>query len=183
MADRATSPMTWAVMPRELMSDASFKEVVALCSLAYEEDFTALMATFHGSVHVLGWQAGWLVTHALWVTRWLQAGSGAPMRTAFVEAVATRPDCQQRGLGRRVMQRVIAETGARGFQLAALGPADVDWYESLGWERWRGPLSLRTGTGLLATPGEEVMIHRLSQTPPLDLSLPLSAEDREGEQW
>ena len=183
MADRAAPPVTWAVTPKGLMSGELYGEVVALCTLAYDEDFTALMATFHGSVHVLGSQAGRVVSHALWVTRWLQAGSNAPMQTAFVEAVATRPDCQRQGLGRRVMQRLIAEVGARGFELAALGPADVDWYASLGWERWKGPLSLRTGTGLVATPGEEIMIYRLPRTPPLDLSLPLSAEDREGEQW
>ena len=183
MADLATPPVTWAVTPKGLMSPLLYDEVVALCTLAYEEDSTALMSTFHGSVHVLGSQAGQLVTHALWVARWLQAGSNPPMRTAFVEAVATRPDCQRQGLGRRVMQRITAEVGARDFELAALGPADVDWYSRLGWERWRGPLSLRTGTGLVATPGEEVMVHRLPRTPPLDLSLPLSAEEREGEQW
>ena len=80
MPDRATPPMTWTVTPKGLMSDELYDEVVALCTLAYEEDFTALMATFHGSVHVLGSQAGRLVTHALWVTRWLQAGSSTPMQ-------------------------------------------------------------------------------------------------------
>ena len=75
MADRAAPPVSWAVTPRGLMSGELYGEVVALCTLAYDEDFTALMATFHGSVHVLGSQAGRVVSHALWVTRWLQAGS------------------------------------------------------------------------------------------------------------
>ena len=76
--------------------------------------FTALMATFHGSVHVLGSQAGRVVSHALWVTRWLQeAGSNAPMQTAFVEAVATRPDCQRQGLGRTCDVSVLSQKSAQ----------------------------------------------------------------------
>jgi len=45
-------------------------------------------------------------------------------------------------------------------------------------------LFIRTENGLLPSPAdEEVMILRLSKTPYLDLSAPLSAEWREGELW
>jgi hypothetical protein len=36
---------------------------------------------------------------------------------------------------------------------------------------------------LISTPEEQIMILQLPQTPPLDLTLPLSAEWREGEVW
>ncbi len=57
------------------------------------------------------------------------------------------------------------------------------YYERLGWELWCGPLAIRTERGLVATPGEEVMILRLSKTPALDLDHRLTAEWRQGEVW
>jgi aminoglycoside 2'-N-acetyltransferase I len=165
------------------MAPALYDEVVAFCTRAYEEDFTVLMPALQGSVHVLGRRSGRLVTHAAWVTRWLQPGASVPLRTAYIEAVATDPDCRLQGYASEVMRRIAAEV--RDFDLAALSPSDPAWYARLGWELWRGPLSIRTGTGLLATPGEkgQVMVLRLPRTPPLDLDAPLSAEWREGELW
>jgi len=80
------------------------------------------------------------------------------------------------------MRRLIAEV--QDYDLAALSPFNVDYYERLGWELWRGPLFIRTKEALVPSPAdEEVMIFRLPKTPPLDLDAPLSAEWREGELW
>ena len=178
---RTAKSLLCSVIPsREMLPDL-YDEVVAFCSRAYEEDLAALMATFRGGVHVLGRDADRLVSHALWVTRWLQVGSSAPLRTAYIEVVATEHNYRRRGYARQVMQRIAAEI--RDFELAALSPFDVAWYGRLGWKRWRGPLFIRTATGLLPTPEEEVMILRLPGTPALDLDAPLSAEWREGELW
>ena len=68
-------------------------------------------------------------------------------------------------------------------ELAALSPATEGLYARLGWRFWRGPLSIRTETGLIPTPDEQVMFLRLPKTPPLDDTLPLSAEWRPGEVW
>jgi hypothetical protein len=58
------------------------------------------------------------------------------------------------------------------------------FYVRLGWERWRGPLFIRTNVGLDPTPEESVMILRLAGTPTdLDLNEPLCAEWRAGELW
>jgi Predicted acetyltransferase involved in intracellular survival and related acetyltransferases len=131
---------------------------------------------------VLGRFDGHLVSHALWVTRYLQAGHGPLLRTAYVEAVATDPDYQRRGFATAVMQRLAAEV--KDFELAALSPSDPAFYARLGWQLWRGPLFIRTEDGLLASPDEEqVMILRLPRTPLLDLDMPLSAEWRQGELW
>jgi aminoglycoside 2'-N-acetyltransferase I len=103
------------------------------------------------------------------------------LRTAYVEAVATEPAFQRRGFATAVMQRVAHAIG--DFDLGGLSPSEVGFYERLGWELWRGPLSIRSAAGLIPTPNERVMILRLPRTPPLDLHSPLSAEWREGELW
>ncbi len=169
-------------VPGDLLTEARREEIIDLCTRAYEEDFRAIMGTFHGAVHVLGRLHGRLVTHALWVTRWLQVGSCSPLRTAYVEVVATDKAFRRRGFAQAVMERVIEEV--QDFELGALSPFSVEYYGRLGWELWRGPLFIRTEHSLDPSPEyEEVMIYRLPKTPNLDLSAPLSAEWREGQLW
>ena len=95
--------------------------------------------------------------------------------------VATEPQFERRGFATAVM-RVLAHA-IREFDLGGLCPAETTLYTNLGWVFWQGPLFIRTHDGLLPTPEEQVMILRLPSTPPLDLTLPLSAEWREGELW
>ena len=155
--------------------------VIDLCSRAFETDFAPLFNTFHEPTHVLGKLDGVLVSHALWVTRWLQAGRGPLLRTAFVEAVATDPAYQGQGYATQVMQTLQAAIA--DYDLAGLSTGSPDFYVRLGWQSWRGPLFVRTEVGLLATPTDSVMILSLPHTPPLDLDGPLSAEWRVGELW
>jgi aminoglycoside 2'-N-acetyltransferase I len=170
------------VLPASRLSPSLRSEILALCQRAYEEDLGPLFETFHDAVHLLGWSAGRLVSHALWVTRFLQAGSGPLLRTAYVEAVATDPDQQRQGYASAIMQRLVEEI--QDYDLAALSPFNVDYYARLGWELWRGPLFIRQEDLLLPSPeDEEVMIYRLPHTPRLDLQDSLSAEWREGELW
>jgi aminoglycoside 2'-N-acetyltransferase I len=164
------------------LSAAQRRNIIALCNRAYEEDLEPLFNTFTVTTHVLGYDAGSLVTHALWVTRWLQVETKPAMRTAYIEAVATEKAYRHRGLATTVMERVAEEI--QDFDLAALSPFSVAYYARLGWELWRGPLFIRTAGGLLPSPAHErVMILRLSRTPALDLDVPLSAEWRAGELW
>lgn len=158
-------------------------QVFALCERAYLQDLRALPGTFVDPQHVLGINGGAVVSHALWITRWLAVGASEPVRTAYVEWVATDPAHQRRGYASAVMQTLMSEI--TDFPLAALSTSDMGQrlYTRLGWERWRGPLFVRTSAGLLATPGETVMIHRLPATPALSLDDALSAEWREGELW
>jgi aminoglycoside 2'-N-acetyltransferase I len=156
--------------------------IIDLCSRAFEEDFEALFETFSDTTHVLGYRAGALVSHAMWVTRWLQVEADPMLRTAYVEAVATDPAHRGRGYATAVMKRVAEEI--QSYELGALSPFSVAYYERLGWELWRGPLYIRTEAGLIRTPSdEEVMVLRLPNTPALDLDAALSAEWREGELW
>jgi GNAT superfamily N-acetyltransferase len=162
-------------------------EIISLCEVAYQEDFGRLFEDLPGSIHVLARdRRGRLVSHAEWVPRWLQPAGGASLRTAYVEAVATVPDRQRRGLATTVLRRLAAELIADAqWELGALSPSVPDLYARLGWEPWRGPLAIRRDGGLDPTPpDEQVMILRLSRTPPnLDTTALLTAEWRAGELW
>jgi len=153
----------------------------ALCNRAYEEDLTVLFNTFRDATHVLGYLGETIVSHAMWVTRWLQPGNGPRLRTAYVEMVATDPGHQRQGFATAIMNQLAGKI--TDFELGGLCPAEPELYEKLGWVFWRGPLFIRTAEGLTSTPDEKVMILRLKKTPALDLNLPLSAEWREGELW
>jgi len=145
-------------------------------------DFEPILNTFEDATHVMGYSQGKLVSHALWVTRWLQCPDAPALRTAYVEAVATHTTARRMGFATAVMRSLA--TSIHDFDLGALSPSETSLYLRLGWEFWRGPLAIRTPNALLPTPEEEkVMILRLPNTPPLDLDLPLSADWREGELW
>ena len=157
-------------------------DIHTFCNQAFEEDLEPFLSTLQDATHVLGYLGNTLVSHALWVTRWLQAGPNPVMRTAYIEAVATEKEYRNRGFASVVMKRVAEEI--QDFELGALSPFSVGYYEQLGWERWQGPLFIRKDDGLIRTPeDEDVMILRLPRTPDLDLTAPLSAEWREGELW
>ena len=175
------------VLARDALTRAMRAEIIALCESAYEEDFSNLFEQLPDSVHVLARdECGSLVSHAEFVPRWLQAGGHEVMRTAYVEAVATLPGHQRKGLATAVLQRLVDVVAADpAWRLAALSPSDAAFYERLGWELWRGPLAIRHDGRLEPSPeDEQVMIQRLPRTPAtLDTTMLLTAEWREGELW
>jgi aminoglycoside 2'-N-acetyltransferase I len=169
------------VLHADQLTSQQVAEIHALCNRAYHADLEPLFRTFTDPTHVLGWWGSAIVSHAMWVTRWLQPGNQPPLRTAYVEMVATEPQFQGRGFAAAVMRRVAS--AIHDFQLGGLSPAEPMLYEKLGWVFWQGPLFIRTPDGLISTPDGSVMILSLPKTPHLDLTLPLSAEWREGELW
>lgn len=178
--------LTLQVMSGQHLPAALRQEIIALCNRAYEEDMASLFETWSDATHLLGYCEGVLVCHALWVTRYLQAGpqpgTQPILPTAYIEAVATDAPYRNRGFAAAIMRRAVDEI--QSYALAALSPFSVEYYARLGWELWQGPLFIRQDDQLLPSPAdEEVMIYRLPQTPPLDLSAPLSAEWRAGEVW
>ncbi len=171
------------VTPSASLPTRDRDEILSLCRLAYREDLAALFRSVGPATHVRCRHEGRLVSHAMWVTRYLQAGVRPPLPTAYVEAVATHPAFERRGLATTVMRRLASEIPP-AFELAALCPATPRLYERLGWRFWRGPLGIRLVSGRReATPGERVMVLPLPGRPALDLDAPVSAEWREGELW
>lgn len=137
-----------------------------------------------GGTHVLVLGAhGDVVSHAAVVDRIIDVG-GRPLRTGYVEGVATRPASQGRGHGSRVMRR-IGELIAERHQLGALGTGAFHFYERLGWERWQGPSFVRVGDELHRTPEDDdgIMVLRLDRALVPDLTAPISCDDRPGDVW
>jgi len=178
---KAQNEITFEIVSGDSISASYSQEIVNLCSAAYEEDFRYYLELLPNPVHLLARQSNILVSHAAWVTRWLQVNEDKVLRTAYVEAVATAPEYQRQGFASAVMRHLV--TCIDEFDMGALSPSDADFYERLGWELWRGQLAIRTEQGLMPTPEEEVMIYRLPRTPKLDLSNLVTVEWRQGEVW
>ena len=182
MAVEMEDQLQLKVVNSESLSDVDRNTIISLCNWAYEEDLESLFNIFRTAVHVLGYYAQSLVSHAMWVNRRLQIGTNPVMPTAYIEMVATEKTYSSRGLAAAIMKRVADEI--QDFDLSALSPFSVAYYERLGWELWRGSLFLRTDSGLIRTPRDgDVMILRLPRTPNLDVNATLSVERREGELW
>ena len=169
------------------LDSAAREEIIDLCESAYGEDFSRLFEELHDSVHVLARDdRGRLVSHAEWVTRWLQPAEHRVLRTAYVEAVATEPRHQRKGLASTVLRHVNATLRSDPmWELGALCPSVPAFYARHGWELWLGPLGIRRGDGVEPTvAGEQVMVLRLPRTPTtLTTTALLTAEWRTGEPW
>ncbi|MDT7933546.1 MAG: GNAT family N-acetyltransferase [Sphingomonadaceae bacterium] len=183
MTNQPSTDLSIHIVRTEDRSPALYAEIVDATSAAYEEPFAHYFEAMDPVTHVLACAAGRVLAHACWIERWLkQEPDGPLMRTAYIEAVGTRPEAQWRGLASRVLRAAGAAVAAEGFDVAGLSPSDPAFYARLGWELWRGPLHARHEDGTLElVPGEQAMVLRLPRTPPLDLGAALSVEWREDE--
>lgn len=175
-------PTLHVIRHRDLTA-ALAHEILALCSDAYEEDFTPSFRLLGGATHVLVMASGRLVAHAAWVRRQLRWGdSRRPLSCAYLEAVATPVALQRRGLGTLVLGAIPPLL--KSFDLAALSPSEPDFYARSGWEMWQGNLFYAHQGKRIRCEDEQVMIHRLPRTPAaLDLRDELEADWREGDIW
>jgi predicted acetyltransferase len=169
------------VKPGNSLSQGEIREVIDLCSRAFEEDFSSYLEAFNDPVHVLAKLDGVFFSHALWITRWMRIKGMARLRTAYVEGVATEEIHRGKGYATVVMERLAGEI--QGYDIGALSPADTTLYTQLGWEYWKGPLYGRKDGDWLLVPEETAVILRTPKTPRLDIQAPLSIEWREGEVW
>ena len=136
-----------------------------------------------GGVHVLLESDGVPLSHASVVHRTLTAGERI-LRTGYVEAVATQAVCRRQGYGTQVMSRInalIEDT----YELGALSTGVPGFYERLGWERWSGPTFASAAAGVVRTPEEDdgVVVLRTAATRELDLTSPLTCDQRMGDAW
>ena len=136
-----------------------------------------------GGVHWVAEAGDEVVGHASVVERRLEA-AGQPLRTGYVEAVATLPAWRGRGITTRLLD-AAGEHIQAGFELGGLSTGVHGLYERAGWERWRGPTFVRTADGPVRSEDEDdgIMVLRTARTPPLMLTEPLSCEWRAGDAW
>ncbi len=136
-----------------------------------------------GGMHALAYEDGELVGHAAVVQRRLLHG-GRALRAGYVEGVAVRRDRRGPGHGAAVMDGV--ERIVRGaYELGALATTDeaLGFYAARGWQRWRGPTSALTPTGIRRTPDDDGGVYVLPLATPLDLGGELTCDWRDGDVW
>jgi aminoglycoside 2'-N-acetyltransferase I len=136
-----------------------------------------------GGVHFVLELNDELIAHASVVERELHV-DGRPLRTGYVEAVATAPDRQGLGFGSLVMADVTSWIKDR-FELGALGTGRQRFYERQGWLIWTGPSFVRTREGPRRTPEEDgyIMVLPTRSSPPIDLTVAISCDWRPGDVW
>ncbi len=136
-----------------------------------------------GGVHFVLDLSGEIVAHASVVEREIHIGD-VPLRTGYVEAVATSQAHQGVGLGSLVMNAANAHIQA-GYELGALGTGRQSFYERLGWLRWAGPSFVRAPGGLDPTPDDDqyLMVLRTPSSPPFDRHSKISCDWRHGDVW
>lgn len=70
------------------------------------------------------------------------------------------------------------------YEIACLETEHQEFYRSLGWQEWIGPLGGRSHDGLIPTPDQTgIMVLVLLLTPRLDLSERLTIEAHEVRIW
>jgi len=177
-------------LPTQALTDDEARAIRALMEIAFHDDDEPDEAFDDddwehalGGTHVVLDLDGEIVAHASVVERWLHVG-GVPLRTGYVEAVATAPDRQGSGFGTLVMADV-GEIIRAGFELGGLGTGAQHFYERIGWRVWTGPTFVRAPGGDRATPDDDgfVMVLRTPSTPRLDETAPISCDWRPGDVW
>ncbi|MDQ3385136.1 MAG: GNAT family N-acetyltransferase [Actinomycetota bacterium] len=159
-------------------------QVWALLDEAFGADFSEDdWAHCLGGTDVVLLDGAMVVTHAAVMSRTLEVG-GRPLRTGYVEGVATRRGREGAGFATLVMTEVDALIRDR-FELGALSTERHGFYERLGWERWRGPTAVRSPSGLIRTEEEDdgVLVLRFGPSAALDLRAPITCAARPGDAW
>ena len=170
--------------PTDALAPSVLRDLRRLLDAAFEGDFTN-----HDWEHALGGTHVWLtgpqgvISHASLVERALEC-SGEGLQVGFVEAVATDVTHRRQGHGARVMRRIGRLIHA-GHPLGVLSTGEYAFYETLGWERWRGPTFVDGPHGRERTPNDDgdVMVLRTPTSPSLDLDGAIVCDWRPGDVW
>ncbi|MFL5738356.1 MAG: GNAT family N-acetyltransferase [Actinomycetota bacterium] len=136
-----------------------------------------------GGLHFVAEDERGILAHASVVPRDL-AVDGRPLRTGYVEAMATRPQLQNQGIGTEVL-RVVNDHIMNVYELGALDTGSDWFYRRLGWLRWRGPTFVRTAEGVVRTEDEDgnIMVLPTPASGELNVDAPISCDWRPGDVW
>jgi aminoglycoside 2'-N-acetyltransferase I len=136
-----------------------------------------------GGTHLVIREGARIVSHAAVVRRRLCVGE-SELSCGYLEAVATLPALQGRGLGRLVVAAANEVIGEQ-FEVGALSTGSPRFYEHLGWRGWRGPAHVVVGGEWVRTPDEDdgVMVLAVADGPILDPTTRIAVDDRPGDAW
>ena len=182
---RSLAPVELITAESDQLDDACRPALRGLWDEAFGDRFSDEDAQHaYGGVHVLAHDGGRIIAHASVVPRRIRFGDSPWRMVGYVEAVATRPDRQGEGIGRRVMATLQHESFSR-WQVALLSTGRATgFYERLGWQRWLG-LSYTDAAAGVVPDGEHggIMILRADPAEVPDLSVSVTCEDRAGDAW
>jgi aminoglycoside 2'-N-acetyltransferase I len=145
-----------------------------------DEDWRHTLGGRHAIVEI----DGEVVSHGAVVARTLIAGD-RPVRTGYVEGVATHPEYQRKGWGSAVM-RTVNRVIEDHFEMGGLSTGVPELYARLGWERWLGPTFVDGPTGRRRRTEDDdggVMVLRTSRTRHVQLTDELICDWRDGDVW
>jgi aminoglycoside 2'-N-acetyltransferase I len=136
-----------------------------------------------GGVHAWVANDAGLISHGSVVPRTIEC-AGHTLRVGYVEAVATVAERRRERHGSTVMARLNEVIGER-YDLGVLSTGTPAFYETLGWELWRGLTYVDAPGGRRRTPDDDgdVMILRTSRSPRLDLDGAIVCDWRAGDVW
>ena len=151
-------------------------------------DFEHAMGGRHWLIEV----DGRIASHASVVPRTVWVG-GRAFRTGYVEAVATLPSLENRGLGSAVVRGASDHIRAT-YELGALSTGRHAFYARLGWQTWLGPTFVRMprdedgderSRRVERTPDDDgtVLVLATPTSPPMELTGPLICDWRDGDVW
>jgi aminoglycoside 2'-N-acetyltransferase I len=160
--------------------------LIALCGRAFREPFEQAWNAVGAGTHVIAEVDGRPVGHALLIERAIEIGLGSerPLRSGYLENVASEPRLHGRGIGSAVMRR-MNELIDR-YELGALATGSNAFYERLGWMTWRGPVYVRHGDRRERLEREDgrVMVRFTPLTPAgLEVEAAISVEGRAWNAW
>lgn len=145
-----------------------------------DDDFAHAM----GGRHWLAELDGRIVSHVAVVERRLEV-DGTPLRTGYLEAVATLPAHEGRGLASHLVRQADTWLVSR-FELGGLATGSPGFYERLGWQLWQGPTWVRGQDGGLARTDDAdgaILVLRTATTPALEVTGTLACDWRAGDVW
>jgi aminoglycoside 2'-N-acetyltransferase I len=172
--------------PTAGFSAAELADIRALMDLAFEGDFSdADWKHTLGGWHAVVRVGGALVAHVSVVPRILRIGD-RPLRTGYVEGMATHPDHRRRGhaasLLRAANERILAT-----YELGALsdGTGIEGFYQRHGWKAWTGKSFVEGPGGTEATPDDDggILVLPNPACRGLDTDLPITCDWRAGDVW
>ena len=167
-----------------LLAASQLREFRALLDAAFDGEFSDNdWAHAFGGTHVWIDGADGVISHGALVERTL-ACAGHTLRVGYVEAIATSPRHHRRGHASAVLNR-INDLIREQYALGVLSTGTPEFYERLGWERWRGPTFVSGRTGLERTPDDDggILILRTPRASKIDLDGDIVADWRAGDVW
>ena len=170
--------------PTERLREPFLAELRALLDAAFPDDFSDQDWDHSlGGVHVWVSGPGGLISHGALLQRTLVL-AGSALGVGYVEAVATAAAHRREGHGTAVMKRIGRLIEER-YPLGALSTGTHAFYETLGWERWRGKTFVDAPDGRRHTPNDDgdIMILRTTRSPDLDLDGDIVCDWRSGDVW